>query len=258
MSTKPQQDASNPRHKKMPALPGFIHWITSEAGDVPTSVITSWGSGAPTHTAPQGSAYWRTDATAGNTLIYRNTDGGTTWVAVSGIAEVTDGVIPISHIAYTAVSGTWTRSRSAAANYVITRTAGATVESLAIEVPAISLRSTANKGRKILGLKLKYSIATAAANDVTVSIGYTTVPANGSAVGTASTLGTITYDANHDTAAKRKAIAEHTMQVAFGSPVYLADAVGFEILITIDAALTTVFKVHQIELLTTDILVDTV
>ena len=170
--------------------------------------------------------------------------------------ENTDGVIPISHISFTAVSGVWTRSRTAAANYKITRNAGATVEALAIEVPTLALRSTASKGRKITGLNLKYSIATAAANDVTVSIGYTILPANASAVAAASTLGTITYDANHDTSAKRKTVAEHTMQVTFGSPVYLADAIGFEILVTVDAALTTAFSVSQVELLTSETLID--
>ena len=170
--------------------------------------------------------------------------------------ENTDGVIPISHVSYTAVSGVWTRSRSAAANYKIARTAAATVEALAIEVPTIALRSTASKGRKITGLNVKYSIATAAANDVTVSIGYTVLPANGSAVAAASTLGSISYDANHDTSAKRKTVAEHTMQVTFGSPVYLADCIGFEVLVTVDAALTTAFSVSQVELLTAETLVD--
>jgi hypothetical protein len=46
------------------------------------------------------------------------------------------------------------------------------------------------------------------------------------------------------------------MQVTFGSPVYLADAVGFEVLITVDAALTTAFAVQQIELLASETLVD--
>jgi hypothetical protein len=258
MSSAPTVGSSNLRVKKGHAQRYWVRWISDAESDVTLSPCDSWGTGVPTHTAVTNSLYYRTDATAGNAFLYRNTDGGTTWVAVSGIVEATDGVIPISHISFTAVSGVWTRSRSAAANYVITRTAAATTEALAVEVPTISLRSTANKGRKIVGLRIKYSIATAAANDVTVSVAYTTVPANASAVAAASTLGTITYDAAHDTAAERKTVAEHTMSVAFGSPVYLADAVGFEILVTVDAALTTVFKVWQIELLTTDILVDTV
>lgn len=258
MSNAPVVGSSNLRVKKGHAQRFWVRWISDAESDVTLSPCDSWGTGAPTHTAVLNSLYYRTDATSGTNVLYRNTDGVTTWEILPAaiLAENTDVVIPISHIAFTAVSGVWTRSRSAAANYIITRTAAATTEALAVELPTIALRSSASKGRKITGLILKYNIATAAANDVTVSIGYTTVPADASAVAAASTLGTITYDANHNTAAKRKALAQHTMQVTFGSPVYLADAVGFEILITVDAALTTAFAVQQIELLASETLVD--
>ncbi len=40
------------------------------------------GAGAPTGTAPQGSLYLRVDGAAATTA-YVNTDGGTTWAALS-------------------------------------------------------------------------------------------------------------------------------------------------------------------------------
>lgn len=41
-----------------------------------------WGSGAPSLSAAQGSIYLRTDGGA-NTRIYSNSDGGTTWAAIT-------------------------------------------------------------------------------------------------------------------------------------------------------------------------------
>jgi hypothetical protein len=41
------------------------------------------GSGAPTVTAAQGSIYLRTDGSSTSTRVYVNSDGGTTWVAVT-------------------------------------------------------------------------------------------------------------------------------------------------------------------------------
>jgi len=47
-----------------------------------------WGSGAPGSalTAPQGSLYLRTDGSSTTTRAYINTNGGTTWTAISTVA----------------------------------------------------------------------------------------------------------------------------------------------------------------------------
>lgn len=42
-----------------------------------------FGSGAPTVTAAQGSLYLRTDGSTTSTRAYVNSDGGTTWVAIT-------------------------------------------------------------------------------------------------------------------------------------------------------------------------------
>jgi hypothetical protein len=44
------------------------------------------GSGAPTVTAPKGSIYLRTDGSSTSTRMYVNTDGATTWTAVTTAA----------------------------------------------------------------------------------------------------------------------------------------------------------------------------
>lgn len=45
-----------------------------------------FGSGAPTVTAAQGSLYMRSDGSSTSTRMYVNTDGGTTWTAVTTAA----------------------------------------------------------------------------------------------------------------------------------------------------------------------------
>ena len=46
-------------------------------------VTITAGSGAPTFQAPQGSLYLRTDGSSTSTRAYINTDGNTTWTAVT-------------------------------------------------------------------------------------------------------------------------------------------------------------------------------
>jgi hypothetical protein len=44
------------------------------------------GSGAPTVSAPQGSVYLRSDGSSTSTRMYVNTNGSTTWTAVTTAA----------------------------------------------------------------------------------------------------------------------------------------------------------------------------
>lgn len=48
-----------------------------------TALGVYFGSGAPTVSAAQGSLYMRTDGSSTSTRMYVNSDGGTTWVAVT-------------------------------------------------------------------------------------------------------------------------------------------------------------------------------
>lgn len=45
-----------------------------------------YGSGAPSHTAPKGALYLRLDGSSVSTRAYINTDGGTTWTAITTAA----------------------------------------------------------------------------------------------------------------------------------------------------------------------------
>lgn len=61
------------------ATAGGVAAITIGSG----GVVIAWGSGAPTLSAGQGSLYLRTDGSSISTRAYINSDGGTTWVAVT-------------------------------------------------------------------------------------------------------------------------------------------------------------------------------
>ena len=73
--------------------------ITADSGTAPVAggaaafLATStanlgifFGSGAPTVSAAQGSLYLRTDGTTTNNRAYINTDGATTWTAITTAA----------------------------------------------------------------------------------------------------------------------------------------------------------------------------
>jgi len=169
-----------------------------------------------------------------------------------------DVVIPFSHHTNTVISGTWTRTRTSAGLYRLRRTAALAAHAVAFEVPVVRLRSTAFKGLKVTGVKLKYRITVEVMNDVTLSAAYTVMPVDGAAVA-AETAMAGGYDAGHDTAGERGAIAEHTMTFTFAAPVFLAD--GFlELLVSVDDTTggTAVFDILQIELLASENLIDAV
>lgn len=63
-----------------PVTAGGVKAITLGNGLAPT---VCFGSGAPTLSAAQGSLYLRTDGSSSSTRAYVNSDGGTTWVAVT-------------------------------------------------------------------------------------------------------------------------------------------------------------------------------
>jgi hypothetical protein len=48
-----------------------------------TSPDICFGSGAPTLSAAEGSLYLRTDGSSSSTRLYVNSDGSTTWVAIT-------------------------------------------------------------------------------------------------------------------------------------------------------------------------------
>lgn len=50
------------------------------------TMVIYGGVGAPTFAAPQGSVYMRSDGSSTSTRMYINTNGSTTWTAVTTVA----------------------------------------------------------------------------------------------------------------------------------------------------------------------------
>lgn len=57
-----------------------------QIGNTPTSPTITSGAGAPTAAAPQGSIYLNTTGSGVANRMYINTNGATTWTAVSTVA----------------------------------------------------------------------------------------------------------------------------------------------------------------------------
>lgn len=91
---------------------GFLTGIAMllDASTAAGAKTLTWGTGAPNHTAPQGSVYIRLDASDSDLVFYRNTDGATTWETVVG-SELTDLL---------AAANSWTGAQTFAATKLLT------------------------------------------------------------------------------------------------------------------------------------------
>lgn len=226
--------------------------LTSAADKVP--YFTGSGTAdVATFTAFGRSLVDDADATAGRATLGAASSAETAAI----VAENTDVVIPIDLSNRIDVSGTWTLSRTGAGIYRLRRTAAAAVEASALRVQPRE-RTSASKGFKVSGFVMKYAITTADPVDVTVDGVFTPMPATGAAVAAATSLGAVTYDAAHDTAAERKAVGEHTMTGTFATPVYLNGKDEVEILVTVDSTglATPVIDVYKLVLTGSETLVE--
>lgn len=192
---------------------------------------------------------------------------GTQWSVIGSSALVdtaaaivsanTDATIPGDVALGLAASGTWTLSRQGTASLRLRRTAAASVEVYGVRFTVRS-RTTASKGFRVTGFKLIYKVSTADVNDVTVSGAVQLAPATGAAPAAATSLGAVTYDAPHDTAAERKAVGDHTMSGTFASPLWLnSEPICVELAISCDGTATGVLDIVGVELLGSEALVDT-
>lgn len=157
-----------------------------------------------------------------------------------GYVHVTDicQFIPPSMIQKS--SGTWTPT---VASNVATDVRSAADAAFDLVIPIILPGSTVgNQGVKLVSIDVWYVIATAAADDfATVDLNKVTLPVDGAAA-TGAAVAT-TCDADHDTAAERKAADEHKMTVTLDSPAFIEDDEYYFLHLNIDAAAGTVFSI---------------
>lgn len=138
-------------------------------------------------------------------------------------------------------AGTWAATE---ASNLVSYDRSAADASVTVLVPIrIPSNAAALKGAKLHSIDVNYSIGTAAADDfATVELEKITLGAN--TVANAGAAVTVSIDAAHDTAAERKAVANHKMTITPSSPEYLDDGACYWLKMVIDNAATTVLKFY--------------
>lgn len=100
-----------------------------------------------------------------------------------------------------------------------------------------------DRGVRVLGIEIMYSVATAAMDAVAATLYKDTYAANGT-LNTAAAV-TTTYDTGHDTAAERITVDEHRLAllIAAGDREFLTNLQGMHAEVSLNAAATSVVKV---------------
>ena len=145
--------------------------------------------------------------------------------------------IPLEAMSF--VTGTWTPTL---ASNVLSMDRTAADSSSTIFIPVmIPSNASAFKGAKLVDIDVHYGIFTAAADDfATVELEKITFNADGTlATGAAVS---VTLDADHDTAAERKAADEHKMTVTLDTPAWIDDDEAYYLELIVDCGAATVFK----------------
>jgi len=155
-----------------------------------------------------------------------------------GYVHLTDICQFISPFAVGKSSGTWTPTVASDAVSDLRTPADAAFDLL---IPLVQPGSdVALQGARIKSIDVWYSISVAAADDfATVEIDKMTLAATGSAC--TGTNPAITIDADHDTAAERKATGSHKMTITLDTPCFIEDDTDYYLHLNVDAAATTVF-----------------
>jgi hypothetical protein len=158
-----------------------------------------------------------------------------------GYVNVTDisQFIPPSAIQKT--GGTWTPT---IASNVVSDVRTAADAAFTLLIPLVLPGSdVALQGAKIKSIDVWYKIATAAADDfATVALNKVTLAADAVAVSGAAV--TVTIDTAHDSAAERKAIADHKMTVTLATEVFIDEDYAYWLSCVIDAHANTVLTLY--------------
>lgn len=136
------------------------------------------------------------------------------------------------------VTGTWTDAAGAVAGTIVKSKAAAdntAVVTIPITPPQ---NASASKGSYIKSIDVYWEVLTAAMDAVTALINLARLPAHGAAFA-AVTAQTFTYDVEHDSAAERLDLDQHTMTLTLSTPIWLDDDDLLLVQVTFDAAATS-------------------
>jgi hypothetical protein len=113
-----------------------------------------------------------------------------------------------------------------------------------IKIPvAIPQNSAAQKGGYLRSIDIWFAVTTAALDALAATIYKATLPADGAAFGAPASQ-VFSYDSGHDTEAERIDVDEHKMTLTLTTPFWLDDDDEFYVELSVDAALTSVFKFY--------------
>jgi len=147
--------------------------------------------------------------------------------------------IPPSMIAKTA--GTWT---AAVASDVVSEARTASAATFDLLIPLNLPGSNVGlQGARIRSIDVWYKIGTAAATDfATVEVDKVTL--GDQTVAPTGVNPAVTMDTDHDTAAKRKTVAEHKMTVTITYPEFIEEGEAWHLHLGVSAASGTVFTLY--------------
>lgn len=143
--------------------------------------------------------------------------------------------IPASMIQKSA--GTWTPTLS---NNTIGDVRSAADASFNLFIPVlVPSNDVALKGARLLSVDVHFKIGTAACDDfATVEMEKMSISSAGAVTGAAVTT---TLDTANDTAAERKAVADHFMTITLATPEWVDKDAVYWVYCAVDAAATSVF-----------------
>lgn len=145
-------------------------------------------------------------------------------------------VIPISLMEF--VTGTWA---AAVDSNVWTMDKSASDETATVYIPIqVPSNDDLNKGFYLESVEIHFEVETASLDALSAAIKKASMPADGSAISPSSV--TTTYDSGHDTAAERKDVDHHQMTLTLSTPEWIDGDEMFWIEISVDAAMTSVYK----------------
>ncbi len=144
--------------------------------------------------------------------------------------------IPPSACAKTA--GTWAPTITSDVITDVRSAADATWNTIIpLNVPG---NSAYREGSCIASVDVYFLIGTADMDSVAAKMEHVSLTASGTAP-TGAEETAITYDSNHDSAAKRYAQGSHTMTITFTTPPWLSNKDAYYLLLVCDAAASSVF-----------------
>lgn len=120
MSTALELNAGTLRNVKAQAFVNGIGLMLAGADTAAGARSLTWGTGAPNHTAVQGSVYVRLDAADSDLVLYRATDGAGTWETIVG-SELTDLL---------AAANAWTGNQTHSGTETFSNAAGVTTDTI--------------------------------------------------------------------------------------------------------------------------------